>query len=54
MVQLTTEKGSAFCKDEYRDKVKGRVNSIHVACAAVSLENFGKLAFVVLFILSLV
>lgn len=48
MVQLKTEKDLAFCKDEYRDKVKGRVNSIHVACAAVSVENLGKLAFVLI------
>ena len=47
MVQLKTEKDLAFCKDEYRDKVKGRVNSIRVACAVVSVENLGKLAFVV-------
>ena len=45
MVQLKTEKDSAFCKDEYRDKVKGQVNSVHVACATVSVENLGKLAF---------
>ena len=48
MVQLKTEKDLAFCKDEYRDKVKGRVNSVRVACAAVSVENLGKLAFAVL------
>ena len=45
MVQLKTEKDLAFCKDECMDKVKGRVNSIRVACAAVSVENLGKLAF---------
>lgn len=45
LVQLKTEKDLAFCKDEYWDKVKGRVNSVRVACAAVSVENLGKLAF---------
>ena len=54
MVQLKTEKDLAFCKDEYRDKVKGCVNSIRVARAAVSVENLGKLAFVFSSILGLV
>ena len=41
MVQLKSENDFVSCKDEYRDKSKGRVSSIRVACCAINIENAG-------------